>query len=89
MELPGISPEDIDITVSPEKIVISTKMERKETGPHALYGYTRRRLFREIPLPKEVDMEGISALYHDECLRIDIPWQHARIRRIAVESTEN
>ncbi|MEF3168403.1 MAG: Hsp20/alpha crystallin family protein [Deltaproteobacteria bacterium] len=88
MELPDLSPDDIDITVSREKIVISTKMERKE-GPHVFYRYMRRRLFREIPLPREVDLEGISALFHDERLRIDIPWRHARVRRIAVESAEN
>lgn len=88
MELPGLSPEDIKITVAPGKIVINAETGRKETGPHAFYRYTQRHLFCEIPLSKEVDPEGASATFRDECLWIDIPRKHSGIRRIAIETTD-
>ena len=77
LELPGMSPENIDISIAKDMLIISgEKKEEKEEGKKGLYRLERRygSFSRSIPLPDNcVDTEGVQARYKDGVLTITLP----------------
>lgn len=77
MELPGLSEDDIDITLGSDGLTITgeKKVEEEERGKNYFrrersYGYFRRA----IPLPPEaVDAENIEATFDKGVLSITMP----------------
>ncbi len=76
VEVPGVKPEDIDVTVEDGKLVIaghrSFESEVDEDGYHRkeiFEGAFKRTLF----LPDKADLEKISAASKDGILEISIP----------------
>ena len=75
VELPGIDPQDVDVSVSEDRLVIAgeKKGSREETGN----GWTHREssfgsFTRSIPLPESVDPEQVTARYDKGVLTVEL-----------------
>jgi HSP20 family protein len=91
-ELPGLEPDEIDVTVSDDSITISADAvtERDDSGNGYILQEREVASFeRTIPLPDGVDPEGVQASYRNGVLRITLPKtadaQNAN-RRVPVQS---
>jgi len=88
-DLPGIKPEEIEITVEDNVLTISgEKKESTETQEENYYHCERRhgRFRRDIPLPRSVDPEKIDASCQDGVLTVTLPKrQEAKPKRITVK----
>ena len=74
-ELPGIDPQDVDVSVSEDRLVISgeKKSEKEESGE----GWTHREshygsFSRAIPLPETVDPTKVTARYDKGVLTVEL-----------------
>lgn len=91
MDVPGISPKNIEVTID-DKGILTIKGERKwdEGEVEALccerfYG----QFERSIQLPEGVDTEHIEAIYKDGVLELRIPYSEVRKlsqRRVEVKT---
>ena len=75
-DLPGIKPDDIDITM--EKGLLTIKGERNTEANDESEGYARIErkhgsFYRRFSLPDTADEEGITAVSHHGVLDISIP----------------
>jgi HSP20 family protein len=75
VELPGVRPEDVNVSLGETGLTISGRQvrEEKEEGK----GYYRRERFagsfsRVVPLPEEVREEDIEAVLEDGILRVTV-----------------
>ena len=75
VELPGIDPADVDVSVSEDRLVIAgeKKSVKQETGN----GWTHREssfgsFTRSIPLPESVDPEQVTARYDKGVLTVEL-----------------
>jgi HSP20 family protein len=89
--LPGVKPEDCDISLRDDAITVSgeIKQERKEEEEGQVY--LRERYYgkfqRTIPLPSPVDADGAEATFHDGILRVVMPkTEEQKARRISIKS---
>lgn len=76
MDIPGMTPKDIDITATPENIIV--KGERKASKEISDEDYILREHFygqfsRSIPLPYPVKPRDIKATYRDGTLELRLP----------------
>jgi len=88
-ELPGVKPNDVQIEVDNDALVISGKREaseeREEQGVHR-----RERTFgsfyRAIPLPEGTDTENARAQFNDGVLEVTLPMpkRQSQARRIPI-----
>jgi HSP20 family protein len=92
-DLPGASPENIDISLKEDMLTIraETKAE-KEDGNKNFYVHERSygMYQRSIMLPTGVDPEKIDAQFEKGVLKISLPKlpeAEANVRKIAVKST--
>lgn len=89
-ELPGLKPEDIDISVSGNMLTLSG--ERKDESEDQKRGYyvKERRVgafSRSIELPSDADAENVTAEYRDGELIVHVPRSEAaRPRKIPVSA---
>lgn len=75
-QIPGVKPEEVDIEVREDSVVI--KGERKEEKEVKKEDYYRREsaygsFYRTIPLPQPVKSEDAQAEFEDGILTITIP----------------
>ena len=90
IEVPGVSPEEIDIVVTEQKLTLSgekrQRTEAKEPSYHLLersYG----KFNRSIILPAAVDPNRVEASYGDGVLRITMAkTEKARSKKIEVKT---
>ena len=89
VELPGINPEDVDISVVKDELTISGKV-----GPDAGEGerryYRRERpqgeFSRTLYLPFAANADGVNAAYKNGILRITVPRsEETKPKKIAIE----
>ena len=90
--LPGIKPEDVDITITGDTLSISgsTKHEeRREEGGY-LYQELRRGTFsRTVTLPADLDTERATADFDNGLLRLSIPKaEQAKPRQIRINPSD-
>ncbi len=76
LEIPGISPEDVRLTLQDKSLVIEGT--RADTQPEADKAYHQMEIDygpfkRKIVLPAAVDVENASADYRDGFLTIELP----------------
>lgn len=92
VELPGVRPEDVNVEVQQDMLMISGKKERKQTRTEGdsrrserMYG-SFRRAFR---LPEDVRQDEIRANFSDGVLTVSVPRDESRLqaqtRRIEVQ----
>ena len=77
MELPGISEEDIDMSINDENILTITgekKSEVKEETESFCVKECHYGLFRrDIPLPMDIKKDDIEATFEKGILKLDLP----------------
>lgn len=74
-ELPGIDPQDVDVSVSEDRLVISgeKKTETQASGEGWTHRESRSGSFtRAIPLPEAVDPAKVTARYDKGVLAIEL-----------------
>ena len=91
-ELPGVKPEDVDITLSRGVLTISGKREAEQERREAGYYVRERRhgsFRRSMQLPEGVDENSISARFENGVLEVRIAGVAAvqEPRRIQIESS--
>jgi HSP20 family protein len=87
-DIPGMSKEDIDISVRGNALTISGEQKSEEKIDEDDYHYRERsygRFQRNIALPEGVDAENIKASYKDGTLEITMPkTEEAKPKQIEV-----
>lgn len=76
VELPGMTQEDIRVSVSGEVLSIEgEKKEQKKENPQNIYQLERRfgQFQRSIRLPSEIEEGGVDATFKDGVLDIRLP----------------
>ncbi len=88
--LPGVDPEDVEISVNDDLLTIKgeTKHEEKEEHEHFLRRELSYGAFgRTLPLPASVDTEKATAEYEGGVLTITLPKvQGSRTKTIKISS---
>lgn len=88
-ELPGLKPEDIDISVINETLTLSGHRTPEEFGEGIKYHRRERnqgRFTRTIQLPFSVETNNIEAIFDKGILHISLPRAEAeKPKRIAVK----
>ena len=76
MNVPGIDPENIDVSVDRNQLTISGSYEDESENEDKDYSYRERRygqFSRSIRLPHEVDAEATEAEYDNGVLKVSMP----------------
>jgi HSP20 family protein len=92
-ELPGVKPEDVDITVQDGVLTISGKLEEEREDERQGYLVRERRygtFRRSLHLPQDVDEEQINARVENGVLEVTIPGAAAgrEPKRIQIEGDQ-
>jgi HSP20 family protein len=86
--LPGIRPEDVELTVHQDTLTIGVKeqAERETREGERVYREVRRSSgSRTLTLPSGLDIDRASAMFENGMLRVDIPRaEQAKPRQIPV-----
>jgi HSP20 family protein len=74
--VPGVKPEDMEITVSGDRLVLKGKLEEEKSEEGATYVIKERRFGefeRVMPLPATADVDKAEAEFKDGVLTVKIP----------------
>lgn len=90
VEVPGINPDDIDISVTADMLTV-TGDKKQETGEQAKHFHFEERAYgrfsRSIPLPTAVNPDRVEARYKDGILTITMGKSGAaKSKRIEVKT---
>lgn len=89
-ELPGLSPDDIDISVVGETLTLSGERKADKVGDDVRYHRQERgygKFSRTIQLPFQVDADKVEAVFEKGVLHIALPRAEAdKPRKIAVKT---
>lgn len=92
LEVPGIRPEDISVTVERNVLTISGEKKAERSEENAAYHLTERRygrFTRSFQLPARVDADAVTARHENGLLTITLPKvPAARPRQIRIETGE-
>jgi HSP20 family protein len=87
-QLPGISPEDVDLSITGETLTIRGDRKRAEGVAEESYRRQERqfgRWTRTVTLPDRVDSAGVSASFANGVLTVTLPKaEEAKPRQISV-----
>jgi HSP20 family protein len=91
LDLPGVQPEDLDVTVDGRTLTIEATRRADERDGDTVYvrgrihGTQRRRL----TLPDDLDVDRVDASYDNGVLTVRIPvLEHAKPRRVEIQRSE-
>jgi HSP20 family protein len=89
-ELPGVNPEDIEISVVGQTLTVSGNRQPDQPGEGATYHRRERRhgeFSRAFELPFEIDSDQVQASYEKGVLHISLPRaQEEKPKRVAIKS---
>ncbi|MDR1139020.1 MAG: Hsp20/alpha crystallin family protein [Rickettsiales bacterium] len=88
LELPGISKESIDISISGDSLIVKgEKTCNNESKDKQFYHQERYygSFYRSIQLPVNVEQDKVSANFSDGVLHVTIPKSEKHIKRIDVK----
>jgi len=87
--VPGIDPEDLEITMSDNTLSIRGEFKKDEETQQEQYRLRERRygsFARSVTLPTAVDREAINATYDDGILTLTVPKaEEVKPKRIAIK----
>lgn len=89
-EVPGFEPEDFHIEVRGNELVVKAERKREEKKEakeekKSEYEYEERSYERTFALPVEIEVEKVTARYHNGILEVHLPRTEAAVpRRISV-----
>lgn len=88
VELPGVSPDDIELSVTGETLTLRGERKRPEGVADESYRRQERpfgRWSRSINLPERIDGNAVAAEFHNGILTITLPKaEEAKPRQITV-----
>lgn len=91
--VPGVKPEDLDISLNDNTLTIRGEVKSDETIEEGQYHVRERRFgsfTRTLTLPRTVNRDAIDANYEDGVLTLNIPKsEEVQPRRITVNSGRN
>jgi HSP20 family protein len=91
--LPGIKPEDVDITVQNGAVTISGKTADERTaeeGSYVLQEIRRGNFSRTVTLPNGMEADKATATFEDGILRLEIPKaEQVKPRQIKISPLSN
>lgn len=91
--LPGVKPEDVDISILGDTLTINASMREEKSGDDAGYTYREIRrgaLSRSVTLPGGLDTDAASANFENGMLRLSIPKaEESKPRQIKINPTSN
>jgi len=91
--VPGMNPDDLDITISDNVLTIKGESTVDETVEEEKYHIRERRygsFGRSISLPVTVNADGVDADYENGVLTLTIPKaEEVKPRRIAIKAHSN
>jgi HSP20 family protein len=90
--VPGIKPEDIDISVTGDTLSIRGEVQQEEEEQKGQY-HLRERVYRSfarsLTLPSSVDPDKAQAEFKDGVLKLTLPkLEEAKTKRITVKSAK-
>lgn len=89
-EAPGFEPEEFVIEVRGNELIVKAerrKEEKKEEKEEKKFEYVERRYERSFTLPVEIEVEKVTARYHNGVLEVHLPRTEATVpRRIPVHA---
>jgi HSP20 family protein len=87
-DLPGLQPEDVDITVTDDTLTLKGEYKAEEEREEGKMHIQERRygsFQRTVRLPTAVDTDAAEAKFEDGVLKITLPKaEEAKAKRIAV-----
>jgi len=90
VEVPGIKPDEINISVTPDLLTVTGEKKQETGGQEKNYHVMERtygRFSRSIPLPTAVSPDRVEARYKDGILRITMGKSKAiKSKRIEVKT---
>jgi HSP20 family protein len=90
LELPGIEPKDVEVSVEDSTLTVSgTRDFTSETNEENYHRVERRygSFTRSISLPQTVDMEKVGARFDKGVLTIEVPKvERAKPKKIEIEA---
>ncbi|MFW6278276.1 MAG: Hsp20/alpha crystallin family protein, partial [Halorhodospira sp.] len=93
VDLPGVSPEEIDVAMDNGMLTIKGQRQSEETDSGADWKRIERvrgTFFRRFTLPENVDPEGIQARSRHGVLELTVPKrQEEPSKRIKVEAADD
>lgn len=91
-DVPGLSPDAIDVTVQKRTLTISGEVihqERTDDTRELLRERVHGRFSRSITLPDHIDVDRVDAQYQDGVLTLTLPKaEEAKPRQIAINSQQ-
>jgi HSP20 family protein len=89
-ELPGLTPDDVEMSVEGNTLSLSGERKRAESG-NAYYHRRERqtgRFQRAITLPDDIDTEKVEGVFKDGVLTVKLPkTEKAKPRKIEIKSS--
>lgn len=91
--LPGVKPDDVDVTFSNNTLTIKGEVRSEEEKEESRYHLRERRygmFSRSISLPRGIDGENIEASYNAGVLTLRLPKrEEVKPKRIEIHSAES
>lgn len=86
-EAPGFEPEDFDVQVSDNRLVLrAAKTVQRKDEKGQLREYREEKCYESVTLPAGIDRDKVEARYHNGMLTITLPKTAAsKARHIAVK----
>jgi len=89
-EVPGIQPEDMDLTVLNDSVTLTGRRAETESPKDNRF-YRRERpagpFSRTVALPETIDLNSVRAEYRNGILRVQMAKaESAKVRKIAIKS---
>lgn len=91
-ELPGLRPEEVQVEVTDDALVIQGERHQEQTSDQGGVHHTELRygrFYRAIPLPEGVNPDQAKAEFHDGLLEVTVPVpeQQSRRRQIPISGS--
>jgi HSP20 family protein len=85
-EAPGFEPNEFDVELRGDNLVLSARHSEEASEDDAGYRWQKRELYHSVPLPTEVDPDKIDAEYHNGILQVRLPKSEpAKSRKIQIK----
>jgi HSP20 family protein len=89
-ELPGLKPEDVDISITGNTLTLKGEFQTEKEGERGNVHFQERhygKFQRSIPLPTGIDTEATEAEFEDGVLKVRLPKpEETKPKQIAIKA---